>query len=971
MHYLRIFLLATFILLHSFAQRVMAQHPFFYSITDDNGLPSNEVYDIEQDQYGYIWIGCDAGLYRYDGFRFTQFSNKDQNAVAISSLRFSTDKSKLFCQNFFGQIYYVAQDSLHLYADVKDKVKGHPEYALGVDDEIILNLTDSIIRYKKPGVYDRIVQADTPVVELEMAKDGSLYLILNTGEVKRYIISESGARKEHVHLPNKHLYNRSVHNIRCVGDKEYMLTISPTKYIITILQNGKVSFTKILDKATISERVYTLLPDGENMWLCTANGVYKMNLNGDVTGHFFKGEKISDMLKDREGAYWFSSLQKGIFVIPHLFMNVLNTTNSTLSDDNITALSPFGSNGILAGTYRGDIFLFKHQTGELNKLPSGSKPVNNVTYIYPYNNETILAAHGGLSVINLKKKEEHYLNAIYIRDITLSGDSVVFVSTSSINSVKGADLVTNAEKTVAHVLTNTSGKKVCYEAASNTLWFILNTGLAIMDNGRINSYTHDGKPLFCNAIYADGQGVWVGTISDGVYNIRNRNVELHLNERNGLIGNNIKCFTSHGDTLYIATNACINVRYPDGTFRYIRHANGINAKEINAMCVAPPYIYIGTLRGLFYVPTTTSFYNSVKPIIRLTSVAVDGTIQKEGSVALDYNNKDILINFSAVALKSRGRFSYHYRIRGLQDEWKHIDGINNSLRLNHLPTGKFTFDVKAVNEDGAQSTIQSIDISVSPPFWQRTIFYIIVALSVAALMGMVFYVRIKAIKRQGRIREQITNSQLTALKAQMNPHFMYNTLNSIQDLVLQKDIKNTNYYLSKYSTLMRKILDTSGSNEIDLTEETDMLHLYLELEQLRFGSDFSFSISCSSTVDKNKATLPSMLIQPFVENSIKHGLLHKKGAKKVSVSFEKNGEYIQCTITDNGIGRKRAQEINERHRRRHQSFGIKATEKRLDLINAGRNKKIQLTITDLYHDGAPSGTTVVLLFPENSDKMDK
>jgi sensor histidine kinase YesM len=223
--------------------------------------------------------------------------------------------------------------------------------------------------------------------------------------------------------------------------------------------------------------------------------------------------------------------------------------------------------------------------------------------------------------------------------------------------------------------------------------------------------------------------------------------------------------------------------------------------------------------------------------------------------------------------------------------------------------------------------------------------------------------RINRIKKKAEIRNQLTNSQLTALKAQMNPHFMYNTLNSIQDLVLQNDIKNSNYYLSRYSSLMRKILDTSESNEIELAEEADTLKLYLELEQLRFGSDFTFDIEIDSTVDPHDTHMPSMIIQPFVENAIKHGLLHKKGRKTLSIRFNIEYNVLTCLITDNGIGRERSAEIKKRSPQHHRSFATRATEKRLSLINENREKKIILTITDLFENGIASGTEVLLQIP--------
>jgi LytS/YehU family sensor histidine kinase len=162
---------------------------------------------------------------------------------------------------------------------------------------------------------------------------------------------------------------------------------------------------------------------------------------------------------------------------------------------------------------------------------------------------------------------------------------------------------------------------------------------------------------------------------------------------------------------------------------------------------------------------------------------------------------------------------------------------------------------------------------------------------------------------------------------------------------------------------MRKILEISEQNQVDLNEEIEILKLYLELEQLRFGTDFEFSIICDLDINQNTIFIPSMIIQPFVENAIKHGLLHKKGNKLLAIRFEKIAESIICTIKDNGVGRQKAAEIKSRSPIAHKSFATNATQKRLELININRKNKITLEFTDLYTDNVASGTEVKIIIP--------
>lgn len=189
--------------------------------------------------------------------------------------------------------------------------------------------------------------------------------------------------------------------------------------------------------------------------------------------------------------------------------------------------------------------------------------------------------------------------------------------------------------------------------------------------------------------------------------------------------------------------------------------------------------------------------------------------------------------------------------------------------------------------------------------------------------------------KQQQLEIEKRDSELAALKSQMNPHFIFNALNSIQELYTIGDKKIANEQMGNFASLTRKILDVSGKQKIELSEEIDILTKYLELESMRFESDFSYKIQLAENVDEDYIQIPPMLLQPYVENSIKHGLLHKKGSKQLHIYFDVNDDetILQCTIDDNGIGRNASTEINKNRNASHKSFSTSATEKRLKLLN--------------------------------------
>jgi sensor histidine kinase YesM len=194
--------------------------------------------------------------------------------------------------------------------------------------------------------------------------------------------------------------------------------------------------------------------------------------------------------------------------------------------------------------------------------------------------------------------------------------------------------------------------------------------------------------------------------------------------------------------------------------------------------------------------------------------------------------------------------------------------------------------------------------------------------------------------KQQQLEIEKRDSELAALKSQMNPHFIFNALNSIQELYTIGDKRIANEQMGNFASLTRKILDVSGKQKIELSEEIEILTKYLELESMRFESDFLYEIRLSKNVDEDYIQLPPMLLQPFVENAIKHGLLHKKGSKQLHIYFDINDDetILQCTIDDNGIGRKAAEEINKNRNASHKSFSTSATEKRLRLLNNNADK---------------------------------
>ncbi|MEO9741247.1 MAG: histidine kinase [Ekhidna sp.] len=223
---------------------------------------------------------------------------------------------------------------------------------------------------------------------------------------------------------------------------------------------------------------------------------------------------------------------------------------------------------------------------------------------------------------------------------------------------------------------------------------------------------------------------------------------------------------------------------------------------------------------------------------------------------------------------------------------------------------------------------------------------------------------LKEAQKRLALEKQYRESELKALKSQMNPHFIFNALNSIQEFIVTNKKDEASDYLSQFAGLIRTYLEHSDSGLISLTEEVESLTMYLDLEVMRFEDAFDYSISVSDTIAQDATYLPTMLIQPYVENAIKHGLLHKKGNKRLIVSFETlQKEMIQCVIEDNGVGRDKTRELQKSRNKWHKPFASKVTQERLGLLNYGKDKKIGVIIEDLTENEQAIGTRVTLTIP--------
>jgi hypothetical protein len=362
-----------------------------------------------------------------------------------------------------------------------------------------------------------------------------------------------------------------------------------------------------------------------------------------------------------------------------------------------------------------------------------------------------------------------------------------------------------------------------------------------------------------------------------------------------------------------------------------------------------------------------------------TSIVIDDQKQPliNNEILLSHNTRKLEISFNTTGFLSKENIRYKYRL--LDDSqktekipWDTEETRSNKVIYNKLPEGNYSFQLVATS-NGVSSMRQQIAIEVTGVFYKQWWFYLLLSIGVVISIWGYFYVKNKRVNEKQKLifdkqQQELENVflKLESLRSQMNPHFIFNALNSIQDYILHNEKKLARTYLVKFSRLIRIYLEHSQKNTITVSEEIEALTFYLQLEKDRFEDTFDYLISVSNDAHITTILIPTFLIQPYVENAIKHGLLHKKDNRKLLVEFsvDEENSLIKCIIEDNGIGRKYANEIKKRTQFSPKSFSSEANLKRIELLNKTRENPIKFHIDDKVDKNKKAqGTRVTISIP--------
>ncbi len=977
----------------------------FRNYTVREGLAQSQVYCLLQGSRGYMWMGTNGGgLSRFDGSEFKNYTLRDGLEGNFVQALFEDQDGIIWIgsekglSSFDGQAFrshFRQELAGHMLLAIHQDLEGH--YWVGTDQGIFQFKDSTLTNFSK----DHQLESAT-IFSFYQSQNGQLWAgtnrgLLLLGESPQWISLRETLRSNYITAISEdttgRLWVAALDGGVAVREKEgfrafldipsrviqalyadddgrmWMGTQDRGVYIWNPVDSSLISFTE--REGLCKNDIRGIVQDHwGNVWLGSSGGGVSC-YTGTQFEHYDRSNRlvanrVYAVLRDSSGSIWHAASNRGLSVL---------TDSSLVHFDR--------SNGFLNTTVKA---LFEDRNG---RIWIGTEQEGLAMY--------------DTAGFNFYDRAGSDLVGNRIKDIDQDTAGHIWVATTEgLSELIQNDSISNQFEFINYgigsALPSRSINAIHFDTLDR-LWSATRTGgLVCLQNGMVKYHlaNRDGLPgNNIRAIVEDTSGyLWLGFAGNGVARVSLYRDTfaidvLPLTELRS--GNVYVLALDRQQNLWIGSQEGVEQVTLDESrwlkdLQFYGKYEGFTGIETCQNAVTMDQVgnlWFGTMNGLTkyrsnYVPTSTPppilhFTNVLlfyKPIqeTEYTDFATPWGGLKAGLV-LPYRQNDLGFEFKGIHLTHPEKVTYSWMLEGRDTDWRPPSNNDNVLYANLAP-GKYTFKVKAFNETGLTNDVpQSVTFEILPPFWEEPWFRISSIAFIVLLIGLLFRWRLQSVRRKARqqqeklsMEKKVLELEQKALQLQMNPHFIFNTLNSIQGLISVQDQRTARYYLARFSRLMRATLEHSRSSWISLEEEISNLKDYLVLEQFGHQDAFDFQIKTDPEIDPECCYLPPLMIQPFVENAIIHGVgpLAEKGNILLKFSLE-NGQ-LHCLIEDNGVGRTKSGEMKSQRDQHHKSMGLQVTQERLDLLQ--QNGQPNLEIQDLVAaDGSPAGTRVMLRLP--------
>jgi ligand-binding sensor domain-containing protein/two-component sensor histidine kinase len=969
MKLLNLSLLCLLLPLLSFAQE--------YSYTNYNtkeGLTGSTVYCIAQDHEKFLWFGTETGLSRFDGTHFKNFTTADGLPDNEILKLFVDSRNRVWmmpfrhaiCYYLKGKIYNAQNDSLLKKIKITEIVRKILEDRNG---NILILEAHSYHIIDNDGIVHTTRKIDneyftSPDAGINRKGNFEIYVSRNSSGAA---FDEWYDGRSHIHEVPSYLKQRLYRE-----GQLYMSSIASD--LLAVKKSDSILFYCKKDNEIVGikvpERFVNMERLNDSLYIINADYrciIYNHALR-QITHEFLRGYKVTAMMQDHEKNYWFATLGEGIFRLGSTaFKNIQFRDKNKLLP--VFSIYTIDSN-IYVGTDRLLLWVLNRYAGNIQRhriepeLPegriyclsadsSGKRLLvgtdvglflfsDDIKNLFPTTSVKALSVSGNRYLISTSNE----VYAKYIDDEEFHDSSRIWRSRATSAAFYNDDYLVGTINGL-------------YKIKANKEIVPFNERYPLL-SGRISSI-----------VRADNGIYWIATYGEGIVGFKNDTIFTNISMKDGLSSNSCRNLFIQGNRLWVGTDRGLNKisldrdKYTITTYNY---ADGLGSNIINSVYIKDSTIYVGTPAGMTYFKEN-DVKGSADIFLRITGVNSSDHIWNYDTTGfiLPPRNNNIRFEFVGLSFRSAGDIIYKYRLLGLDSSWKTTR--ETSLSYPSLPSGEYKLQLVAINKFGIASEMESIAFEIEERLLQKTWVRMLLLLIIVAIIWGAVRLYIKRIERKQKQEaakvQKMTELEQMALRSQMNPHFIFNSLNSIQQYVMEKDIAGANRVITGFSSLMRQTLDFSSKQEITLTEELQYLSTYLELEKVRMENKFEYEVQVEPGLKEDDYYVPSMFLQPFVENSIRHGIRYRKdksGFILITVKVQ-DGKLI-CIVEDNGVGREVAGHYKKDFGIQWTSKGMSLTADRIEMFNKINAGKIEMMIDDLMDEaGNPLGTRVTIKFP--------
>jgi ligand-binding sensor domain-containing protein len=939
-------------------------------------IPSSEVYKVFQDSHGIIWFATDAGLCRYDGNSITTYTVKDGISENVVFKIYEDHKHRIWFSTLSGYFFYYENGKFIQIAASKKAKNGFKTFAIAsfiIGEKDTLYFTGAtargLMKIPPQNNYSQLIHKN------EECSESSRYILSNK-ECTEYLIGNGS--KGPIFSDSTYLlyfldttisisFKNTDNSYSSNTHYNLAITKNKTLYIPTRNQIAIVSKGKVIEYHNFPDDVLQILNDKDgDLWICTLNHGGFIFKNGNLNSkplRFLDTLSVSSVMFDKEGTIWATTLEKGVFYCMNKYVLSFPEVAKSFTNYENQLIISFASKkiGIISPT---------------NSLTFIASPTN-----FKQKEKLNIFLRNKHSFYYGTSKNLYYRNENPVTPLRWNifnpfiPKQLLFIDEDTVLAFNSYHIVTIVKNKISYLLNDyfpanfekkLKNKKILLGSRNNF-------GIVEFKNNTLLPYLNQFKELKTRINWIDedpSENIWIATNEKGIYCYNTKQNKLYeFNETNGLCSNkinscasdkegNIWCGTQFGISKLITSNGLEKV-----TIQNFDKNHGVFDLEINAIKEYNGKIYCASKTALFYFETNKMKKNNMPPNVYVQSFYInDKAVPIKDTLNLDYSQNNFHLQYKIISFKKTDNKRFYYKLKGYDNLW-HVSN-SGDIHYTNIPYGIYTLTLYGVNNDGTLSQQPQLStFIIKKPYW-LTWWFISIELLVfiIILYFMMRFWKSKIEKKQlekFKTDQKISEFKMTALRSQMNPHFIFNAINSIQHYILKQDTYKSYNYLSKFSLLIRNILDNSKEEYITISQEISTLKLYIELEQMRFTQPFDFILDIDKELPLD-ASIPTMLIQPFVENSIWHGLMPKKTNCILELIFEKTGDDLLVVIRDNGIGRN----LELKENTSHISKGSSLTQERLKELTINNNKQFTYSVVDLTdYIGNSIGTEVRITLP--------